>query len=153
MLGVPKKPRINPGTIVSNPRLHFLLTPEELGRYRAMPIEELWHVERKFDLDLERVYGPGAVSRGASLHSAFFLDWTLGGGECRCRPLPPERFEEFCRAVFKDAGVFDPRNRETRIGPQHVAEYRRVLEGIPVYLVEGGVSFPRLVEEMVGRVG
>lgn len=149
MLGVPKKPRINPGTIVGNPKLHGMMTPAELARYRAMPMEELWHVEHKYDLEVKAVFGPQAEQATAMLHAAFFLDWEVGGGDYHCDLLPRERYPEFYRAVFKDGGVFDLNNRETSLKPEHEAEYQRVLEGIPVYHVTGGVSFESLVESIL----
>lgn len=150
MLGVPKKPRINPGTIVGNPKLHGMMDPAELARYRAMPKAELWHVEHKFDLDVKSVFGPEAEQATAMLHAAFFIDWEVESSEpCRCGPLPRERYPEFYRAVFKDGGVFDLSNSETSLKPHHEAEYERVLEGIPVHHVTGGVSFEALVESIL----
>lgn len=149
MLGVPKKPRINPGTIVGNPKLHGMMPAEELARYQAMPMEELWHVEHKFDLDVKTVFGPQAEKATALLHAAFFIDWKVGGGDYHCDLLPAERYPEFFRAVFKDGGVFDLRNHETSLKPEHEAEYARVLEDIPIYHVTGGVSFESLVESIL----
>ncbi len=150
MLGVPKKPRINPGTIVGNPKLHGMMPPAELARYRAMPKEELWHVEHKFDLDVKTVFGPGAEQATAMLHAAFFIDWDVkSGDEYHCELLPVERYHEFYHAVFKDGGVFDLRNSETSIKPEHETEYERVLKGIPVYHVTGGVSFDSLVNSIL----
>jgi len=150
MLGVPKKPRINPGTIVSNPKLHGMMSAEELARFQAMPKEELWHVEQKYDLDVKSVFGPAAEQATAMLHAAFFIDWEVGSdAPCRCERLPRERYPEFYRAVFKDGGVFDLRNTETSLKLEHEAEYERVLEGIPVYHVTGGVSFDTLVESIL----
>jgi len=154
MLGVPKKPRINPGTIVGNPKLHGMMDPAELARYQAMPREELWHVEHKFDLDVKSVFGPGAERATAMLHAAFFIDWAVESSDpCRCGLLPRERYPEFYRAVFKDGGVFDLRNSETSLKPHHEAEYERVLEGIPVYHVTGGVSFETLVQNILDCAG
>ncbi len=150
MLGVPKKPRINPGTIVGNPKLHGMMPADELARYQAMPMEELWHVEHKYDLDVKSVFGPEAERATASLHAAFFIDWDVKSrDDYRCDLLPPERYPEFYRAVFKDGGVFDLKNRETSFKPEHEVEYARVLEGIPVYHVTGGVSFESLVESIL----
>ncbi len=153
MLGVPKKPRINPGTIVGNPKLHGMMPAEELAGYQAMPTNELWHVERKFDLDVKTVFGSDAEQATAMLHAAFFIDWEVGSDEpCRCDLLPRDRYPEFYEAVFKDGGVFDLGNRETSFKPEHGTEYERVLDGIPVYHVTGGVSFQTLVESILESV-
>lgn len=149
MLGVPKKPRINPGTIVGNPKLHGMMPADELARFQAMPMEELWHVEQKYDLDVKTVFGPEAEKATAMLHAAFFIDWTVGGGDYHCNLLPAERYPEFYGAVFKDGGVFDLKNTETSLKSEHEAEYERVLEGIPVYHVTGGVSFEALVQSIL----
>ena len=41
------------------------------------------------------------------------------------------------------------RNTETSLKPVHEAEYERVLDGIPVYHVTGGVSFESLVKSIL----
>ena len=47
--GVAKIPRINPGTLLNNPRLHLLATNQQLQDWGAMASDELWHLEEKFD--------------------------------------------------------------------------------------------------------
>jgi HprK-related kinase B len=49
-VGIPKLPRINPGTIVHNPALHGLLTTQQRDAFLAMPPAQLWTLEDKYDV-------------------------------------------------------------------------------------------------------
>jgi HprK-related kinase B len=55
--GIPKMPRINPGTIVHNPRLQGLIDSSTRQQLLSMPNDELWQLEDKYDADIERFYG------------------------------------------------------------------------------------------------
>src|SRR5690606_19509898 len=46
--GVPKHPRINPGTILNNPDLAVLLDAEARAGFEALPVDELWQLEHKY---------------------------------------------------------------------------------------------------------
>lgn len=80
LVGVPKKPRINPGTALALPPLRTLLSPAEHEHYSHMAPEELWNVESKLDVDVEKVYGPGTLLLEAELRLAFLLEWSPAGG-------------------------------------------------------------------------
>src|SRR5207245_6922478 len=60
-LGYPKQPRVNPGTLLGHPRLSTLLDPADRSTLAALPARELWELERKSDVDLDSIYGDGAV--------------------------------------------------------------------------------------------
>ncbi|NIZ13658.1 HprK-related kinase B [Phaeobacter sp. HF9A] len=74
-LGVPKHPRINPGTILGNPRLHGMLSAERQAELRAMPVEDLWELEEKHDLFISDIYGPGRIRYAAPLTDFWVLNW------------------------------------------------------------------------------
>jgi HprK-related kinase B len=76
LVGVPKKPRINPGTALALPQLRSLLAPEERDRYERMDPNELWDIESKLDVDVERVYGPGTLLLEAEMRLVFLLAWS-----------------------------------------------------------------------------
>src|SRR4029079_4955427 len=49
----------DPGTLLGHPRLSTLLKPEERAELEAMDPAALWALERKRDVDLDAIYGPG----------------------------------------------------------------------------------------------
>ncbi len=80
MVGVAKYPRINPGTIMHNPRIKTILSREESAVYSALDDEALWRVEKKYDLFIEEIYGTGKFKIAAPLHTLFILNWRRKSG-------------------------------------------------------------------------
>ncbi len=77
-LGIPKHPRINPGTILGNPRLAPMLSDARRAELLALPEDDLWALEDKHDLIIGEVYGPGRVQYAAPLTEFWVLNWTRG---------------------------------------------------------------------------
>ncbi len=57
--GIPKLPRINPGTIVHNKKLQGLIPAQQRKALLQLPAAELWELEDKYDVHVDRIYGPG----------------------------------------------------------------------------------------------
>lgn len=57
MSGIPKHPRINPGTALHNPALISVLPPSRREALQSMPTAELWDLEEKYDADIGSLYG------------------------------------------------------------------------------------------------
>ena len=107
MLGIAKLPRINPGTIVGNPRLHLLLDKQQLAYYQAMPSKELWHVEEKNDVPIETVYGPDRLHYDAELKTFIILNWHRDSEqETSLKLVNLEQNREFLKAIMKSPGPF-----------------------------------------------
>lgn len=76
MHGVPKQPRVNPGTLLNNPDLTRVLEPQRIEQLRRMPIDALWDLEEKYDVDVERIYGPGRWQLSCPLDAVLVLNWS-----------------------------------------------------------------------------
>ncbi|WOI32944.1 HprK-related kinase B [Tritonibacter scottomollicae] len=74
-LGIPKHPRINPGTILGNDRLHDMLSAQRKAELRAMPADDLWQLEEKYDLFISDIYGAGRIEYAAPLTDFWVLNW------------------------------------------------------------------------------
>jgi HprK-related kinase B len=156
-VGIPKLPRINPGTIVHNPALHGLLTTEQRDAYLAMPPDQLWILEDKYDVHIDTVYGPGRISEQASLSAFLVLNWERGS-----RPLKVERVNlderrDLLAAIMKSPGPFyqftDGRFFEDTMAldPE---PYLKTLDGIDIFEASGGLDFDALsqhcLDELMG---
>jgi HprK-related kinase B len=106
MAGVPKMPRVNPGTILRLPRLRPLIA--DRSRYEEMDRAALWSLEEKRDVRIPDVFGSDPVAR-ATLDAVYVLAWTRGGGETRVRRLDGSELAHRLRGVIKSAGLFDLR--------------------------------------------
>jgi HprK-related kinase B len=157
-LGIPKLPRINPGTIVHNPALHDLLTTEQRDAYLAMPPAQLWTLEDKYDVHIDRFYGPGRISERATLSAFLVLNWERDSG----KPLKVERVNlderrDLLAAIMKSPGPFyqftDGRffSDSMALDP---APYLETLDSIDIFEASGGLDFDALsqhcLDELMG---
>lgn len=147
--GIPKLPRINPGTIVHNPRLHSLIPAAERVQLARLPAAQLWNLEQKYDADITRLYGPGRIESGSCPLAAFMvLNWSRGSDQ----PLQVARVDlgerrDLLAAIMKSPGPFYQNRdgafqRDTREFDE--VPWLRLLERIPVYEARGGVDFAAL---------
>jgi HprK-related kinase B len=108
--GVPKHPRINPGTILNNPDLAELLTPDEQARYRLLPADELWQLEHKYDGLISTFFPEQRFFLRARMVGLVLLNWTRGGGETIAQRVAlrsqPGRAAKLLPALIKQPGVF-----------------------------------------------
>jgi HprK-related kinase B len=157
-VGIPKLPRINPGTIVHNPALHGLLTAQQRDAYLTMPPDELWTLEDKYDVHLDKVYGPGRISRRATLSAFLVLNWDRES----CTALKVERIDprerpELLSAIMKSPGPFyqfPDGSFLSDSAPLDEAAYLQNLATTDIFEASGGVDFDALtrhcLDELMG---
>jgi len=107
MLGIPKLPRINPGTIVGNPKLHGLLDEKELNYYQSMEISELWEVEEKNDVLITQIYGTNRLHYSAQISSFIILNWQRDSNQkTRLTHIDINQRKDVLAAIMKSPGPF-----------------------------------------------
>ena len=150
MTGVPKLPRINPGTALNNPDLESVIPPEEKERFAAMTSDQIWDLEHKYDVDIAQCFGPGRFELQSPLSGLAILNWRRNGEELRMARVDLARRLDLLEAFKKDWGLFflSPNGE-----PDHSDEaYLRALAGVRVWELTGGVDFlgaaQRLLVEM-----
>lgn len=146
--GIPKLPRINPGTIVHNPRLHGLITEHQREAFLAMPKDKLWQLEDKYDVFIDEVYGPDRIRSSAPLGALIILNWQYTSKSS----LIVERVDlaerhDLLAAIMKSPGPFYQRpdghfNHDAATSPK--LAYLEALKNIDIYEVTGGVDFDKL---------
>lgn len=141
MCGIPKYPRINPGTIVNQEALLPLATEEDLARYRAMPIDDLWELEEKYDAFIEPCF-PGSTFRlGASMSMFVLIDWDRhAAGPFELNEVRPADVGNLIDTVMKSPGILLPRAGR-RIGRAQRENYAQLLEDTRLFVLSGGVDF------------
>jgi HprK-related kinase B len=140
--GIPKHPRINPGTALANPDLAGLLDPAERARYQALRPAALWEVERKLDARIDLCFGPGRFPMTAWLDAVAVLGWRRGSQQpTRVIEIDLAARPDLLPSIAKPPGVFfAPRPGMTRWPPQD-ADYAALLARTRVLEVTGGVDF------------
>ncbi len=140
--GLARPPRVNPGTILANDRLHGLLDPAKRAAYVALPPEALWGLESKHDAPIDACFGPGRVRLRARLRALAVLGWKQGGGPVVARRTTLADAPELVPAIAKDLGVL------FLAGPRQAdrAAYLAALGALPVLALSGGVDFSRAAQ-------
>ncbi len=143
--GIPKLPRVNPGTIVHDPLLRPILTAGRCEELLAMPKEELWHLEEKYDVDVEAIYGENKIVQQQKITAFLILNWKFNDvSPCAIKQVDLIQRQELLGAVMKSPGPFyqfkdghfftDDMQLEERY-------YLEMMQGIRVYEATGKVDF------------
>ena len=145
-LGYPKQPRVNPGTLLGHPRLSVLLEPADRAALAALPARELWELERKSDVDLDSIYGPGTVDLRGRMEALVLLKWRRDGRGLDVRPLSVAEALAALPLVYKNLGAFDlDRVPGTPVTDAEREAFRELFGRVAVVEVTGGVDFGGLV--------
>jgi HprK-related kinase B len=132
--GLPKLPRVNPGTLLAGRRTSALIDENARRRYSKLGAKQLWELEEKYDLDIERTLGRRWLLR-APLACAFVLDWRRDGGDLAITRLTPGQATEAMRRTAKSFGAFD-----LRLAERTEKAYRDLAREVPVVRVTGGID-------------
>jgi HprK-related kinase B len=143
MYGVAKQPRINPGTALNNPDLRCIVEPGQREKFLAMPPDELWRLEHKYDALIDECYGPGRFELRCPMDALAILNWRRDGSPMRARLADPRDRTDLLPAFMKSTGLFylpdDPARRED----PSVEAYAELLARTKLIEISGGVDFDR----------
>jgi HprK-related kinase B len=155
--GIPKLPRINPGTIVHNPRLHPLIPAQQREELLNMPNEELWHIEDKYDVLIDEVYSHDRITMQAPITAFLVLNWQRDSDQ----PLKLQRVDlaqraDLLGAIMKSPGPFYQYpdgsfyDDDTAFNQQ---AYLDVLNKITVYEASGRIDFNDMSDRLIQLIG
>ena len=147
-VGIPKLPRINPGTIVNNPRLFPLIEAQTREQLLKMDKNSLWQLEQKYDVDINSLYGPGRIQHETRLHRFLVLNWQRDSVE----PVQLDQVEltqrqDLLAAIMKPSGPFyiDASGKfNTDDAMPQASAYLSVLQHVEVYEARGRIDFAAL---------
>ncbi|MCP8899307.1 HprK-related kinase B [Gilvimarinus xylanilyticus] len=149
LTGVAKMPRVNPGTLLHNPRLLALLSPAQQHRYKTLAPEQLWELEEKHDVMIPALYGKAdnpRIDNSATLGAIMLLNWNRAEqSACRIQSVDIEARQDLLPALMKSPGPFY-QDRQGNFHPNAQAPqpYLERLKHTQVYEVSGGVDFTEL---------
>jgi len=148
--GIPKLPRVNPGTLLNNPHLKSILEPEKSQRLQAMPASELWDLEDKYDVDISDIYGKSRFCTSPMLKHFFILNWShQNKGLTHIDLIQADERADLLDAIMKSSGPFYQYADGSfyREGTDLVHKtYAKVLQNIQVYEVHGGINFEAITD-------
>lgn len=143
--GLPKLPRVNPGTLLAGKQTRSLIDERSRRRYARLSPSELWHLEEKYDLDVERALGR-AWTLSAPFACAFVLNWRLGGGDLVIQQLEPGQAFDAIQTATKSFGPFD-----LKLSRRSDRALRSLARSVPVYRVTGAQDPSALAAEIARR--
>ena len=145
--GLPKLPRVNPGTLLDGDKTRFILDPASQDRYASLPREELWKVEEKYDIEVDKLLGRRWLLSG-DLKAALVLNWRHGGDGLRLQRLTPSQALTELKQVSKTFGVFD-----MRLVSHKDSALAQTARRVPVYRVTGRPDPAQLARDLAtGRL-
>ncbi len=154
--GIPKLPRINPGTIVHNRKLESLIPAKERAALLELPASELWQLEDKYDVHIDQVYGPGRIVPEAPLASFLVLNWQRDStAKTSIEPVDLRSRPDLLGAIMKSPGPFYQYRDGSFLQddtPSSEEAYLDALRGITIYEAQGRVDFPTMVDLFVNRI-
>ena len=75
--GLPKWPRINPGTRLNNPDLKPSINSQKINHYQTLTSEQLWQIKEKSDVIIPHIYGQDRIQLETPLQHLLVLNWSL----------------------------------------------------------------------------
>lgn len=147
--GVPKLPRVNPGTLLHNPDLADLLPMKRRRELLELEPSALWDLEEKYDVCVDGVYGVGRSRDRAPLAALVLLRWQPSATlPTRFAPVQLEQRRDLLELLIKPAGVLDIPWGGAGAASHAVNEpgaraYLEALADVRVFEVTGRVDFQR----------
>jgi len=152
MYGLAKQPRINPGTIISNPALTSMLPASRRAKYESMPSDELWNLEDKHDVYIDEHFGPGHRKLLARMCGLLILNWKRGAGRACVRRIRLFERPDLVQPLLKSPGVLCYNAIDSGMEEPQPEAYIDALERVPVYEVSGGVDYAHVVDYFSQRM-
>ena len=147
-VGIPKLPRINPGTIVNNPRLFPLIDAATRAQLLQLEESELWRLEQKYDADINTLYGAGRIRHETALHKFLVLNWRHDAEQrVEINRVDLSARPDLLSAIMKPSGPFylDSRGHFNQDDEHPDAiGYLDALAGVEMFEASGTIDFERL---------
>jgi len=116
-------------------------------RFLDMDADDLWHLEHKYDVFLDKCFGEGRFVLQSPMHGLVVLNWRRGGGETSIRFVKAAERPDLLPAFMKAAGLFSlPKNGDDAWRDPEPEAYADLLSRCDLIEVSGGVDFDRAAD-------
>ena len=156
-LGIPKLPRINPGTIINNDNLLPMLSEPRVHELRQMNKQDLWELEEKYDVDLKTSFNKDDIVPSAPLSHFLILNWKRESDQsCSINEVNLEERPDLLPAIMKSPGPFYQDSEgvffrdDMALDP---ADYISAMKGVKVYEASGRIDFSYAASIMLRVMG
>jgi HprK-related kinase B len=140
MKGVPKLPRINPGTAMNNCDLAGVIPEDQRDYFDSIPDDEIWELEHKFDVSIAECFGPDRFRLASNMDGLVILNWFRDqGARPRVKRVELAERRDLLGAVMKSPGLFYRPGRLKALDSEEAYLVR--LKSVAVFEITGGVDF------------
>ncbi|WP_029895797.1 HprK-related kinase B [Desulfohalovibrio reitneri] len=146
MHGVPKMPRVNPGTVLHNESLRPVIPEAERERFEQLPPEQLWDLEHKYDALIEECFGEDKFTLSCPMRALVLLNWQRDGSTLRIKEVDLSERRDLMPAFMKELGLFFEWDERTRHRDMSDNAYIQLLRDCPVFELSGGVDFDKAAD-------
>ncbi len=153
MHGVAKMPRINPGTALNNPYLRQIMSADEQARFAALPENELWELEHKYDALIDDCYGPDRFVLHAAMEGLVLLNWRRNGGPIEVAQVDLATRRDLLPAFMKSVGLFFQPSEGCAMPSPIEETYIAFLSRCRVLEISGGINFTAATRACLQLVG
>lgn len=148
--GIPKLPRINPGTIINNPKLKELISADRQQALRELSADDLWNLDEKYDIYIDQVYGKNRIVQQTPLNALMVLNWNRRTSHnLHIRTVDVRERPDLLNTIMKSPGPFYQNENGSFLSNSEPFErqtYLDALYGVPIFEAYGGVDFQGLSE-------
>jgi HprK-related kinase B len=151
MYGIPKLPRINPGTVLASPMLKSVIPEKERAEFESIHPDKLWELEHKYDVDIAAIFGADRFVLTADLMALVIINWDReSGAPFALNEVDLERRLDLVRAYMKSPGLFFEMSGD--ITPPDFSEraFVNVMKNVRVYEITGSVNFDEAADQCIG---
>ncbi len=146
MIGVPKMPRVNPGTVINNPSLRSVMSQEDFDRFSKLPTSELWDLEHKYDALVDTCFGPNKFKLRAKMAGLVILHWSRTDDPVVATRVNLAERRDLMPAFMKDVGLFFEMDDPADSLDFSEEAYLSLMEDCPVLELTGGIDFEKATE-------
>ncbi|CCO23803.1 HprK-related kinase B [Maridesulfovibrio hydrothermalis] len=144
--GVAKHPRINPGTALNNPDLDCIVPEKDKAKFKALPEEELWELEHKYDALIDECFGKNKFILRAPMNGLVILNWQRGQKTTSIQIIDPAQRKDLLPAFMKGTGLFYLPSSPEKENDPDVDAYADILSRTTIIEISGGVDFDKAAD-------
>lgn len=143
MYGIPKHPRVNPGTLLSIDNLLEIISEEDREELSRLNLDDLWNLEHKYDVIIHESFGENKFHLRSPMNGLLILNWRRNDGPLLIRPVDIATRLDLLSTFIKSPGLFfltDPGRPQPDFSPDR---YIDMLRTCAVFEATGGVDFDK----------
>ena len=141
MYGIPKHPRVNPGTLLSLPALDNIIDEQDRADFVRLPPDELWNLEKKYDVIIDAVFGQKKFHLHAPMNGLLIINWRKLGADLIIRRIDIAQRRDLLSAFIKSPGLFFLPESGKPMPDFTPERYLDFLQTCDVFEASGGVDF------------